>query len=103
MSRDIPCHLCRGRGRLEVSHPAEIVDDQSIRDIIISVAYEAGLRVGDLTGPGRQKRIVAARDRCAYRLRTELELPLKTIGTWLNRDHSTIIHALKKCGIEAAE
>ena len=66
-------------------------------DIIREVATEHGLRVCDVIGPRRMKRLVSARFKAIYRVaneRPDLSLPAiaKIFG---NRDHTSILHALR--------
>jgi len=65
--------------------------------VVVEVARKHGLTLARLTGPDRTAFLVVARAEAAYRLREECALSLKDIGRSLGgRDHSTIIHLLKK-------
>lgn len=69
----------------------------TIRDIIKVIAEHHGLRYGDIVGHRRQKHIIAVRDKCiraAADARPDLSLP--SIGRIFNRDHTTIMHSLRK-------
>lgn len=91
------CGLCCGKGWLWETAAGYIVQPEDVRALLAEECELAGLELGDVIGPRRFKRLVEARDRIAYRLRYELDMPLKTIGAYLgNRDHSTIIHSLEK-------
>lgn len=68
-----------------------------VRDIIAHIAALHCLKPGDLTGPRRMKNIVEARHeavRVVADLRPDLSLP--QIGRAFNKDHTTILHALRK-------
>ncbi len=67
----------------------------SARDIMREecVAYDVSLEA--VRGQRRDRPIVLVRHAIAYRLVTGTELSYPQIGTLLNRDHSTIIHAAR--------
>lgn len=73
----------------------------SVREIIQVVANKHAVTVGEILGPSRNKRIVAARHEAmaeAGRLRPDLSLP--QIGRQFGkRDHTTVLHALRKMGV----
>ena len=69
----------------------------SVREIIAHVAALHCLKAGDLVGPRRMKHIIEARHeaiRIVADLRPDLSLP--QIGRVFNKDHTTILHALRK-------
>ena len=51
--------------------------------------------MGDILGPSRSKKLVAVRRLCILMFR-ERGHSTPEIGRILNRDHSTIVHALNK-------
>lgn len=59
------------------------------------IADKHGLPVSDISGPRRLANIVAMRDEVAWELRL-LGLSLTSIGAALNRDHTTIVDALRR-------
>ena len=66
-------------------------------EILEQVVRARGLKVAALRSPARTTFLVEARAEAAWRLRAECGLSLKQIGSLLGgRDHSTIIHLLKK-------
>lgn len=68
-----------------------------VKDIIAHVAHLHLLKPDDLIGPRRMKHIIAARHeaiRVTANLRPDLSLP--QIGRAFNKDHTTILHALRK-------
>lgn len=68
--------------------------------IIDEVAEEHLLSPAVMIGPSRLPSVVAARDCAARRLRIE-GFMLKEIGLLLGgRDHSTIVHALRRPSVE---
>jgi chromosomal replication initiator protein len=85
--------------------PAESAAEQavavSLDDILAGVATAFGLKVSDLTGPSRLRQAAWPR-RVAMLLARELtRLTTTEIGAAFGgRDHSTVIHALKKINIE---
>jgi chromosomal replication initiation ATPase DnaA len=55
-----------------------------------------GFTFGDIRGKCRRKRLVAARHELARMLRDQYDLSLPEIGGLLNRDHTTILYAVRK-------
>ena len=66
------------------------------KPIIEATAAKHSITVEQLLGPRRQQTYVAARRECAERLRNELEMSYPKIGKVMNRDHTSILHLLKK-------
>lgn len=66
-------------------------------DIIRTTARRARLRPTDITGHGRSRHLVDARHAAIFvarQLRPDLSLP--QLGRQFQRDHSTIIHAMRR-------
>jgi chromosomal replication initiation ATPase DnaA len=64
-----------------------------------AVAAEHGLRVADLLGPARERRVCEARWHACHALREcEKPLSLMELSRLLDRDHSTIMHGLRQWG-----
>jgi len=63
--------------------------------LIDEVAQLHGYTVEDVIGKSRFKKLVAVRQLCVFRLREE-GYSTTEIGRIMNRDHSTIVHALNK-------
>ena len=62
-----------------------------------AVALHYDLKMGQLTGPKRDRPIAVPRQILMYLLRTELKLPLMEVGRLLGgRDHTTIMHGVDK-------
>lgn len=72
-----------------------------VADIIRDVAARTGVPVRRITGRGASRHIVAARHEAiveTYLTRPDLSLPM--IGRMFgNRDHTTILYALKRMGV----
>ena len=77
---------------------------QRVRAIVESVAAEHRLRPEDLIGPSRRKIHIEPRWRCWAIIRSTPgpsgQVPsLPLIGAWFGRDHTSIIHGLRRlCG-----
>ena len=67
------------------------------REIIAKVAAEHRMTVDDLVGPSRVRTICIPRWRAMRELR-ERGLSLSRIGQLLNRDHTTVMHGLRRAG-----
>ena len=67
-----------------------------IRLIRQDVAKAFGLSEAQLVGPSRKPDLVRARWIAAYRMREEAQASTSLIGLTLNRDHSSILHAIRK-------
>ena len=63
--------------------------------ILRSVAKKHGVSYHDILGRERTQILTAARFEVAYRIRTKLKTSYPWIGARLNRDHSTIVHAVR--------
>lgn len=68
--------------------------EKNIKDIA-RLADGYGYTVEDMLGKSRFKRVVAVRRLCVLMLR-EKGYSTTEIGRIMNRDHSTIVHALNK-------
>ena len=67
------------------------------KEIISAVASHFNLKVSEVLGTRRLKKIAFARQVLMYLLRTELKLPLMEVGQILGgKDHTTIIHGVEK-------
>lgn len=71
------------------------------RAVIARVALEMDVRIEDLLGPRRSVKLVEARHKAMIAVALERpKLSLPQIGRLFNRDHTTIIHALQKHGVD---
>ena len=59
-----------------------------------AIAKEYGYTAADVVGKNRQKKLVEVRRKCVVMLRAK-GYSTTEIGRIMNRDHSTICHALK--------
>ena len=64
--------------------------------IVYEVSRKYKITKKDMISHQKLAYMVQARFECAYRLKTELGLPLATIGKFMNRDHTSILYACRK-------
>ena len=76
-----------------IRHPQTIADAAAI---VIAVCNEHEVHPDDLLGPSRLRPIVRARQEAMWRLWADLGLSLPQIGGLLDRDHTTVLHAIDK-------
>ena len=75
-----------------------------IRDIASAVAKHYGLRLRDLQSASRRRGVVDARNITAYLARKSTGQSLQQIGCYLgNRDHTTILHGIRKIDQQIAK
>ena len=67
--------------------------------ILIEVALDHGFTVADLRGRRRCNTLVAARREAMCRLYLETQATLPQIGCWIGKDHTTVLHGLRKAGV----
>lgn len=60
--------------------------------IASEVSARHKLSIKELTGPGRQRYIVVARNEAFWRIREETKLSFPQIGAKFGRDHTTVLH-----------
>lgn len=70
-----------------------ITTPEELLEIVIQV-YEVNR--GEILGDRRKQWLVRARQVTMYLLRTELKMSLPKIASFLNRDHTTIIHGCEQ-------
>ncbi len=63
------------------------------------VALKHGFRTGQIEGPEKTREHVAARDEAMKLLSTHMGMSLPAIGRHFNRDHTSVLHSLRKAGI----
>jgi chromosomal replication initiator protein len=67
------------------------------KEIISAVATHFNLKISELLGTRRLKKVALARQISMYLLRNDLKLPLMEVGRILGgKDHTTIIHGVEK-------
>ena len=76
--------------------PKARVERDFRKRIIADCAEEFGIRVKDILGNSRVNHIVMARRKAAWIFYQRGTMSYPQIGRLLNKDHSTIIHAVKK-------
>ncbi len=65
--------------------------------ILAAVAERCGVRPSDLTGPGRQRELVRARQLALLLARRHTEHSLTALGNMVGgRDHATVLHAVRE-------
>lgn len=70
------------------------------RRIVADTALEFGVSVESISGEARMKCFVEARKKVCWRLSRELGWSLPRIGRWVNRDHTTVLHAVRMYDLE---
>lgn len=63
--------------------------------IVREVAYEFGVAVEDLLGPGRRQPIAQARQYAYTRLRDETPMTIERIGEVFDRHHTTVLYGIR--------
>ena len=80
--------------------PINLIDRPSPRFLIRVAALRHGVRYGDVIGESRSKYVVAARDHAIRLIWTHCRLmSLPAVGRLFDRDHTTILHSLRKQGL----
>lgn len=69
---------------------------EKAREIILEVAINRKVTEAQILGRRRDRHIVVARHEACYRIRSELRLSLPDIGKIMGRDHTTILHGVRK-------
>lgn len=64
--------------------------------IVLACAQVAGVTRNDIAGPWRNVKVVAARQMVFWVLRNSTQLSLTQIGSYTQRDHTTILHGIRK-------
>lgn len=75
-------------------------DKQPVVEIIRVVAVKHGISVQDIKSESRSRHMVEARHEAmalVYKLRPDLSLP--AIGRIFNRDHTSVLNAVRKMGV----
>jgi len=78
----------------EMIAPQKLVKPKEVLSVI---ANFFNLRLAEITGPQRDKKIVLPRQIAMYLLRNDLKTSLMDIGRFLgDRDHTTVMHGVQK-------
>ena len=64
--------------------------------VICSVAAAARVSPGELMGHSRRQPTARLRQVCMYILRRDMDLSYTQIGRIFNRDHTTVMHGVKR-------
>ena len=75
--------------------PKEVLKNMSVESIIEATALKHQLRVSDVKGKSRTKVIFSARKEAIFRIREELNLTVSEIARIFQKDHTSILNALK--------
>jgi len=75
----------------------------SYRTILREVAAKHNTTVAAIIGGSHARSIMPARRQAAARMYLELGMSLTSIGERMNRDHTTILHMLRKAAVEVPE
>ncbi|MDQ3809316.1 MAG: chromosomal replication initiator protein DnaA [Chloroflexota bacterium] len=70
--------------------------------ILAAVARYFGVRVDDLKGRSRHKRVVLPRQMAMYLLCEDAHLSTPDVGRLLSRDHTTVLHGMKQVAADIA-
>jgi hypothetical protein len=77
--------------------PVSLLGTPSYKTVLRLVALKHGLDVAELSGPVRSRPVVAARHEAVGLVYTHCRyISLPAIGRIFNRDHTTILHTLRK-------
>ena len=84
------------RGMLETIKDIHDLTDENLSTVIRRVEAESKISLEEMKGKSRKAEIVKARTALISGLFNECGFTKSAIGRMLNRDHSTVIHALRK-------
>ena len=76
--------------------PVPFVEKDPRRQILMDCANEYGCSVADLMGHSRRSEIVHARRKAMYLIYNRGKMSKAGVGRFMNKDHTTVMHALKK-------
>jgi hypothetical protein len=85
------------QGESFAAMPAEVADSTHVRVLAIqeAICTVCGVSKQDLLSSKRSSRISHARQLAMYLTRRETELSLAQIAREFNRDHTTVLHAIR--------
>lgn len=77
------------------------IDRQAATDIINRVSKETGVTVAEMKGTRRLRRVADARQRAMAEVGAQCYwLSLPQIGRIFQKDHTTVLHAMRKYGVK---
>jgi len=95
--------LINGAPRAAIAQEAQaqsiavpFVEKDPRREILRDCANEYGCSVADLMGHSRRSEIVHARRKAMYLIYNRGKMSKAGVGRFMNKDHTTVMHALKK-------
>jgi len=80
-----------------ISVPPPLVAMHLARTILREVAEKHGVLIEDIVGRRRQAKFMKARREACWRLYNETLWSLPKIGRFLNKDHTSILAAVRRC------
>lgn len=80
-----------------------LTPNQKVARIILETAMHHQVKFAAMRGERRDQHTSRARMEAMWRIRTELRFSLPHIGRIFNRDHTTVIHAVRKVEEAIAE
>ena len=66
-----------------------------MREIVAQVSRETGVAVADIMGDSRNRNIASARQRAMF-IGHERGLSTSQIGAYLSRDHTSVLHGIRR-------
>lgn len=78
---------------------ANMVSAPSWKFLLSLVAMKHGVLIRDILGPGRQTNIAAARHEAMDLIYRHTKASASQVGRYMQRDHTTVLHALRKRGV----
>jgi hypothetical protein len=71
------------------------IPNNNFRELLIRTADKYGIHPQQILNPGRKRDIIKIRAEVIYHAMRKLNYSSLRVGNWLNKDHKTILHALK--------
>lgn len=93
---DLPPPPPRERDYLYVQRADEVPEVMRWQVIMAEVCQKHGITQQELVSSRRSQKLVAARNEASYRMSRETLMNLSAIARRLNRDHTTIIHSIRR-------
>lgn len=72
------------------------IPNNNFRELLIRTADKYGIHPQEILNPCRKKNIINIRGEVIYHAMRNLNYSSLRVGNWLNKDHKTILSALKK-------
>lgn len=68
----------------------------SMAEIVAQVAIAHGVFVGEVRGPSRDRRLVAARHEAMVQVYQTGKFSMPQVGSFFNRHHTSVLHAIRR-------